>query len=247
MEPTSTTPVSSTSSYAMPAAIIIAGTLIAGGLYFGMAKGSQNQPAGAAAKASVDVKDVKITADDPYIGKSDAPVTLVYWFDYQCPYCKAVDVGGIPQINIEPAFPTLIKNYVDTGKLKIVFKDYPFLGQDSVTAALYEHAIWATYPDKFLAWHTAMFKAQDAEGDQGFGNEQSILQLITTIPGMDGTKLKALVAKNKDAYTKAMNDDQAEGAKFGVTGTPGFITGKQSIDGAVPLSTFTAAIDPQLK
>ena len=102
----------------------------------------------------------------------------------------------------------LIKDYVDTGKLRIVFKDYTFLGQDSTTAALYGHAVWATYPDKYFAWRTAMYKAQDEEGDQGFGDEPSVLALIKKIPGMDANKLNALVAKNKDAYAAMIASDQ---------------------------------------
>lgn len=227
-----------------PAAILLAGALIGVGIYFGLAR--QGTTGGAAPQVAVNIKDVK-TDGDPYIGKADAPVVLAYWFDYQCPYCKSVDVGGVPQISIKPSFPTLVKDYVDTGKLKIVFKDYAFLGEDSITAALYEHAIWKLYPSKFYEWHMAMFKAQDEEGDQGFGDEASILTLIKKIPGLDANKIKADVGANTAAYTALIDADRTEGTNFGIQGTPGFITGKQLIPGAVDLATFTAAIDAQLK
>ena len=164
------TPTTDLSALILPASIVIAGLLVGGGLYFGLAKsgGSVGQ-GGTQQQANVDIKDVK-TDGDPYIGKADAKVVLAYWFDYQCPYCKAVDVGGIPQIPIEPAMPVLIKEYVDTGKLKIVFKDFAFLSEDSTTAALYENAVWNLYPDKFYEWHEAMFRAQDEEHG-GFGDE----------------------------------------------------------------------------
>src|SRR6185295_15016671 len=114
----------------------VAGALIAVGLFFGLSgsKSAAVAGAGAAAPKEVNVKDVKITAEDPFIGKANAPLTMVYWSDYQCPFCKAVEVGH-PQIPTQPSIPMLIKDYVDTGKLKIVFKDYPFLGQDSIAAA----------------------------------------------------------------------------------------------------------------
>src|SRR6185295_7298977 len=96
-----------------------------------------------------------------YIGSENAKVVLAYWSDYQCPFCKAVEVGGIPQIPIEPALPEIIKQYVDAGTVRIVFKDYAFLGPDSATAALYEAAVWEAYPTRFYAWREAMFKAQD--------------------------------------------------------------------------------------
>lgn len=252
MEPTQSSSGSSLlTAYSIPLSIVVAGALIAVGLYLGLNKGDGGAAAtnnGQPQKVAVDVKNVKVTADTPYIGKPNAPVTLAYWSDYQCPFCKAVEVGGVQGINIPPSIPTLIKNYVDTGKLRIVFKDFPFLGNDSITAAMYAHAIWATYPDQFYAWRSAMFKAQDQEGDQGFGNETTILALIRKqFPTMDANKLKALVATNADKYKQVMDADEAEGQSFGITGTPGFITGTQSIDGAVPLSNFTAAIDPQLK
>ena len=240
-----------TSNYSalyLPVAIIVAGALVAGGLYLGLAgKGAApTAQGGQPAPKVVNVKDVNI-AGAAFIGKADAPLTMVVWEDYQCPFCKAVEVGGIPQIKIQPSMGTIVKNYVDTGKLKIVFKDFAFLGNDSITGAEYARAVWATNPDKFYMWREAMFKAQDEEGDKGFGNETTILALIKTIPGLDANALKAVVAKNKAVYDAAIAADQAEGAKFGIQGTPGFIIGTKAIDGAVPLQTFTAAIDSQLK
>ena len=226
--------------FAVPISIVVAGAIIGAAVIFALKPnvgGSQtggNQPG----QPAVNVKDVKITATDPIIGKTGAPVTLVYWFDYQCPFCKQFE---------EVTLPTLLDKYVKTGKLKIVMKDFPFLGNDSTTAAEYAHAVWETYPDKYEAWHEAMFKAQDAEGDQGFGNEASILKLIGTIPGMDANKLKAQVAQKKKEYDAIATAGQQEGVKFGVEGTPGFVTGKTSIAGAQPTNVFTAAIDAQLK
>ena len=230
----------------MPIAIILAGALIAVGLYFGLANKTAAPAGGTGQQVAVNVKDVK-TDGEPFIGKADAPLTMAYWSDYQCPFCKAVEVGGVQGINVQPSIPTIIKDYVDTGKLRIVFKDFAFLGNDSITAAEYEHAVWKLYPDKFYAWREAMYKAQDAEGDQGFGNAASIDKLIATIPGLDAAKIKADVTANKATYDTEMQADTQEGAKFGVQGTPGFVIGKQSIDGAQQLAAFKAAIDSQLK
>ena len=240
------TPTTDRSALILPASIVIAGLLVGGGLYFGLAKsgGSVGQ-GGTQQQANVDIKDVK-TDGDPYIGKADAKVVLAYWFDYQCPYCKAVDVGGIPQIPIEPAMPVLIKEYVDTGKLKIVFKDFAFLSEDSTTAGLYENAVWNLYPDKFYEWHEAMFRAQDEEHG-GFGDEASIVALIGGISGMDAAKVKADVAANRAKYEAEIDADRAEATGFSINGTPGFITGKTLIPGAAEIASFKSAIDPQLK
>lgn len=231
----------------IPGSIIIAGVIIGAFVMVGLSKMSPSAATGTAPTQAVNIADVKITAEDPYIGDAHAPVTLAYWSDYQCPFCKAVEVGGVAGINISASIPTLIKDYVDTGKLKIVFKDYPFLGNDSITAALYEHAIWKLYPSKFYTWREAMYKAQDAEGDTGFGNATTIDALIKTISGLDDAKIKADVAANTAAYQAQIDADRAEGTSFGISGTPGFITGTTLIPGAVDLSTFTAAIDAQLR
>ena len=231
-----------------PAAIVLAGILIGGGLMFGL-RGNSSAPATGATQptVAVNIKDVK-TAGEPYIGSADAPVTLAFWSDFQCPFCKAFEVGGVPQIPGAPALPDIVKNYVNAGKVKIVFKDFAFLGNDSITAGEYGRAIWHLYPDQYFAWRTAMYTAQDAEGDTGFGNAATIDALIKSqFAKMDDAAIKADITKNKTAYDAAMQADEAEGQSFGITGTPGFITGTQEIDGAQPFAAFQAVIDPQLK
>jgi protein-disulfide isomerase len=228
-----------------PIAIVVAGLFIGGGLMYGLkgtSAGTGTATGGAPAKA-VNIKDVK-TDGSPYIGNANAKVVLAYWSDYQCPFCKAVEHGH-EQIPIEPSFPTLIKEYVDTGKLKIVFKDYPFLSEDSDTAALYGRAVWEMYQSKYWEWREAMVEAQDEEHG-GFGDEATILALSGKIAGIDAQALKAKVAEKGAAYAAAIAADRAEGASFGINGTPGFITGKTLLPGAVGIAEFKAAIDPQL-
>lgn len=230
----------------LPGAIILAGALVAVGLYFGLSHSATGTAGnGQPAPVAVNVKDIDIK-DAPFIGKADAPLTMVFWSDFQCPFCKAIEVGGVQGIPTPAAIPDVIAQYVDTGKLKIVFKDFVFLGQDSITAAEYEKAVWALYPGKYFDWRTAMYKAQDEEGDQGFGDAPSIDALNKKL-GLDAAKVKALVAKNKDAYDAAIQKSTQDAQKFGVSGTPAFVVGTKSISGAQPLSAFTAAIDSQLK
>jgi len=232
----------------LPIAVIVAGLFIAGAVLWNGSRSSTGTPqaGGAPSAVKVDIKNIKI-AGDPYIGKADAPVTVAFWSDFQCPYCKAVEVGGIPQIPITPALPDLIKNYVDTGKVKLVFMDFTFLGKDSVTAALYSRSVWSLYPDKYFAWRTAMYEAQDQEGDQGFGNAASIDKLDATIAGIDAAKVTADVAANTTAYQAAVDADRVEAGKASVNATPSFVIGTQLIPGAVPYETLKAAVDAVLK
>ncbi len=236
---------SNTNTYFLAGAVIVAGLLIAGAVMWNGSHPSGTAPSGTAGAPSVNIKDVK-TAGDPYLGDANAPVTIAFWSDFQCPFCKAFETGGVSGIPTAAAFPDIVKNYVDTGKVKVVFMDFPFLGNDSVTAAEYGRAIWKLYPSQYFAWRTAMYKAQDQEGDVGFGNAASIDTLDATISGIDAAKVKADVAANAAAYDAAANADKAEGQKFGINATPSFIIGTQVIAGAQGYDAFKAAIDAEL-
>lgn len=222
--------------YLTPIAVIVGAGIIALAFMFGQGGGAKQggqQPA-----IAVDVKDVK-TDGVPFIGSPTAPATLAVWFDYQCPFCKQFEQTITPQ---------LIENYVKTGKLKIVFKDFQFLGEDSVTASLFAHAVWESYPESYHDWLTAVMDAQDDEGDQGFGDLASIEKVTKEkVPAIDTAKVKALMESKKAQYTKSMNDSRAEGSAFGINGTPSVIVGTKLLSGAVPYATIAAAIDESLK
>ena len=245
------TPVSPTAANPLfvPASILLGAVIIGVSLIIGLSVSRGSSPSGSAgigaAAQAVDIKDVK-TEGAPYIGNANAPVTMVYWSDYQCPYCKAFEVGGVSGINAPEVLPTLVKNYVDKGNLKIVFKDFAFLSEDSDTAAFWGRAMWDLYPDKYWEWREAMYHAQDEE-HAGFGDEASILALTKKIPGVDANAVKARVSARENAYRQAIDADKQEGQGFGINGTPGFITGKTMIGGFESLAKFTAAIDAQLK
>jgi protein-disulfide isomerase len=240
-----------TNKYFLPAAVVVAGLFIAGAVLWSGAHPVQapTDGVGAAQKGqalAVDIKNIK-TDGNPFIGKADAPVTIAFWSDFQCPYCKAFEVGGIPQIPIVPALPDVVKNYVDTGKVKIVFFDFTFLGNDSVTAALYNRSVWHLYPSQYFAWRTAMYTAQDEEGDKGFGNAATIDKLDATIAGLDAAKIAADVKANTAAYQALVDSDKAEAQKVGVNATPSFVIGTQMIPGAVSYDAIKSAIDAVLK
>jgi protein-disulfide isomerase len=226
--------------YLTPIAVLVGAVILAGAYVYGGHGGAAPSPSadgGAQPSVAVDIKNVK-TAGDPYVGDPNAPVTMAIWFDYQCPFCKQLDTTVTSK---------LYTDYVQTGKLRIVFKDFQFLGQDSDTAALFARAVWQLYPDKFFAWYQAMFVAQDAEGDQGFGDLASIQTLTKTISGIDVDKVTALMNDKKTDFEAAIQADRSEGAAMGVNGTPAIVTGTQLLSGAQPYDTVKAAVDAQLK
>ena len=227
--------------YLTPAAVLIAGLIIALALVYGHgAAGTGGTANGAQPAVAVDIKDVK-TDGDPFIGSADAQTTIALFYDYQCPFCKQFEQGVTPK---------LIDNYVKDGKTKIVLKDFQFLGEDSTAAALYARAVWELYPAKFYDWYKAMFDAQDSEGDEGFGDLASIEKLTAVIDGIDVAKTTALMNQKKDTYQKAIDADRAEGAALGVNGTPSIIVGTKlftGISAADYYAGISAELDKQLK
>lgn len=227
------------SKFAVPVAIIIAGVLVAGSVIY--SNGGFNSPPAAVKqeKSKTNTADIKKvdTKNEPFLGDKDAPVTLAYWFDFQCPFCQRFDLNTLSVLN---------EQYVKTGKLKVVFKDFQFLGSDSTTAGLAAHAVWETSPENYFKWHQAMFEKQDDENG-GWGTKQNIIALTKTIPGIDAYKVSQLMESKQSEYQKEMDTDKAEADKFGISGTPGFIIVKQLIVGAQPTNIFTQAIDAELK
>ena len=227
------------SKFFLPAAVVLAGLFIAGAVFWNGSHptaGTAGSPTPVAAP-SVNIKDVTITGD-PFIGQANASTTIAFWSDFQCPFCKQFEVTTLPQI---------IQAYVNTGKVKIVFMDFPFLGPNSMVDAEFARAIWALYPSQYFAWRTAFYDQQPQENSlSATANLKWITGVTKSIAGIDVAKVTAAVTANKAAYDAAIQADKAEGQKFGVNATPSFIIGTQLIAGAYPYANFQAAIDAVL-
>lgn len=220
----------------LPAAVVVAGLFIAGAVIWSGAHPAQAPgiAGGTAPAPSVNIKDVK-TDGQPFIGNANAPITIAEWSDYQCPYCKQFELTTLPQI---------IQNYVSAGKVKVVFKDFEFLGPDSMVDAEYARAIWALYPAQFGAWRTALYTQEPQENILNAADNLALLAKVTSsLTGVDLNKVKAAVAANQATYDAAINADKAEAGNFGIQATPSFVIGTQMIAGAYPYATFQAALD----
>ncbi len=225
--------------YLTPISVVLAGVLIGGAVLWGNTHPSAAPATGVAATTQqpaapmVDVSKVK-TAGEPFIGNPNARITIAYWFDYQCPFCKQNEQNTMPQI---------ITDYVNTGKAKIVFKDFEFLGPDSQTLGQTGRAVWEVAPDKFYQWHKAVYDNSGTE-NTGWATAAKIRSITEGVLGVATTnQVLALVASKGSEYQKAMDADKAEGSAFGINGTPGFIIGKQLVSGAQPYAQLKAAID----
>jgi protein-disulfide isomerase len=234
-------PTKSSDKYLLPGSVLIGLILIAGVVYWnGQHPGTAGtqQAAGTAQTPPVNIKNVK-TDGEPFMGQANAPITIAEWSDYQCPFCKQFELDTLPQI---------VQNYVDEGKVKIVFKDFAFLGPDSMVDAEYARAIWALYPTQFFAWRTAIYTQEPQENSLSAADNLTFLaKVINSVSGLNLSDIKAAVAANQATYDAAINADKTEAGNFGVNATPSFIVGTQLIAGAYPYSTFQSALDALAK
>ncbi len=221
--------------YLTPVAVLVAAVIIAFAFIYGRGMGGSATSSGTATAPAVDISKITIEGE-PFIGDAHAPTTMALFYDYQCPFCKQFEQAVTPQ---------LVANYVKTGKTKIVFKDFQFLGNDSMDAAVFGRALWESQPDKFYDWYVAMFNAQDEEGDKGFGNLASVDKLAATIPGLDVAKVDALITSKRTEYEQVISASRAEGAALGINGTPTIIVGKTLFSGMSP-DQFYAGISAEL-
>ncbi len=218
--------------YLTPVAVLLGAIIIA----LAFAFGSGGKPAtDTGEQAAVDIKDVK-TDTSPSVGSPTAPVTIAVWFDYQCPFCKRFELETLEQV---------FTDYVATGKVRIVYKDFQFLSSDSMDAAVFARAVWDAHPDRFHEWFKAVMTAQDEEHG-GFGDLASVTELSRTVSGIDVDRVLKLVNDNRATYEAAIAADRAEGQTFGITGTPGAIIGTTVIAGAQPYASVKALIDAEL-
>ncbi len=144
-------------------------------------------------------------ADGRAIGPANAPVTLDVWSDYQCPFCQRFATTW------ESA---LSDKYVAQGKLRIVYRDYAFIGSESVSAAIAARA--ADQQGKYWQYHDYLFANQNGENKGWFsdGRLQSIAQAI----GLDIASFNA--ARNDASFRTAVLNESAQGHALGITGTP---------------------------
>ena len=177
--------------------------------------------------------------DDPVNGDRNAKLVLVEFSDYQCSFCARY---------VQETFPQIEKEYIKTGKLKYVFRDFPIesLHKDAFKAA--EAGGCAFDQGKFWEMHDRLYANPTALG-------LSDLAKYAQAVGLDVKKFQQCL--EKEEYTTEVRKDIADGQKAGVTGTPTFflgITGPNNskvkvlavIEGAKPYAAFKAAIDNAL-
>jgi protein-disulfide isomerase len=161
----------------------------------------------------------------PFKGAEKAPVTIVKFEDFECPFCKTV----------QPTLVALLKKY--DGKVRVVHKDLPLEEIHPRAQLAAEAARCAGDQGKFWEYHDTLY-----------GNSPKLgaaeLKTYAKNVGLDPAPFEQCLTSGK--YKAAVQKDLSEGAKLGLTGTPTFFINGREISGAQPLEAFAAIIDEEL-
>lgn len=182
-------------------------------------------------------KSVFLDNGSPYIGEKNAPVTLVEFGDYQCFFCNKF---------FHETEEKILNNYVDSGKVKMIFKDFTIIGPDSITAAHAAHC--ADDQGKFWQYHDTLYNNWTGENN-GWASSENLLAFAKNVNlDIDEFTNCMLESRHKDVI-QASNDDART---LGLTGTPGFfVIGPDNditkIGGAQPYEVFQRIFDSELK
>lgn len=234
-------------------ALLVGAAFVIGNLYtkvktlekgatLGVKEGSQKEEIGPAAKT-----EIKINDDDPSMGPKDAKVTLVVFSDFLCPYCgaysgeskKMVEAMKQRDSTWEPALSNIIKNYVDSGKVRVVWKDTPFHGSEAITV----HAAGRCAADlgKFWEFHNYVFSLV---GEDKEINKTELKKIGQTLK-LDANKFNPCV--DSDKYNSKIQEALSYAQSIGVEGTPATFVNGKLISGAVSYLQFKTIIEEELK
>lgn len=168
------------------------------------------------------------TEGDPLaLGRRDAPVVLVEYADYQCSYCGRF---------ARETRPELVDRYVESGVLRIEFRNFTVFGEDSERAA---RASWAAgRQGRFWEFHDELF-AETRKGDALAEDRLVDLARHSEVPDLDRFRRDM----NSDAAATALREDQEQGYRLGVQSTPSFVINGRPVAGAQPTSVFAEAIE----
>ena len=172
----------------------------------------------------------------PILGNPSAPITIVEFGDYQCHQCYNWFHNTKPAIS---------ENYIDTGKVNLVFVDLAFLGRDSPKAA--EATYCAEDQNAYWDYHDLLYVSQESKIDNGWANSERLKAFAFSL-GLDMELFESCLDSGK--YSKRVQYNVQQARDHGVRGTPGFFIigpdGQQFVSGAQPFSVFKQILDPMI-
>jgi protein-disulfide isomerase len=190
-------------------------------------------------------KGVASVDDDPVLGDANAPITIIEFSDYECPFCKR---------HFDQTLPQLMTEYVNTGEVKIVYRDLPLSFHEPMAT---KEAVAANCAreqggdSKYFEYHDEIFTRTVSNGN---GLAEADLTTIATDLGLNLSSFNSCLLD--PAQVDEVKKDVADAGRAGATGTPTFVIGKSTsngeingdlVVGAQPFAAFQAVIDPLLQ
>lgn len=178
--------------------------------------------------------------DDPMKGNPNAQITIVEFSDFQCPFCAKFH---------SETLPLLMENYINTGKVNFVYRDFPIqnIHPNAIPAAL--AAECADEQNMFWEMHDIIFVNQKLWQDLPIVQSVDLFKQYAINLGLDSEKFDLCLDSGK--YLEEIRNDLNDGRAYEVSGTPGFFVGNEKIGftkiiGAQPFTSFQRVIDGQL-
>ena len=187
------------------------------------------------------VEPVRISiGNDPIIGNPDAPITIIEFSDFQCPFCARFHTQTLPLI---------LEEYIEQGKVKLVFKEFPIqsIHPNALPASI--AAECANDQNKFREMHDMLFEKQNDWNKLETVDALSMFSQYASGIQLDEELFDSCLTSGK--HISEIKKDLDEGREYGVSGTPGFFVGNDQIGfvelkGAQPFESFKKIIDAQL-
>lgn len=161
------------------------------------------------------------------LGKVDAPVTIDLYSDFQCPICRRA----------EQLIRQIAPSYIDTGKAKVVYHNFAFIGTESEWAA--QAAECANDQGKFWEYAYYLFDNQTGENVGAFSREN--LKRFATDLKLDSAAFNACLDSNK--YAQLIQQEKSDAQSRSISATPSFYFNGRFVQGLLPTDQFTALID----
>ncbi len=178
--------------------------------------------------------------DDPMIGNPNAPITIIEFSDFQCPFCKRFHSDTLPLIQT---------NYIDTGKVNFVYRDFPITGShpNALPAAL--AAECADAQKKFWPYHDKIFQNQNKWKDLELTQAVTLFKQYASELKLNEDNFGTCLDSGK--YFDEIKNDYRDGQNYGIDGTPGFFIGNDKlgytkVSGAQPYQIFQTVLDEVL-
>lgn len=174
--------------------------------------------------------------DDPQLGKADAKVTIIEFGDYQCPLCRAFWRDTLPRIK---------KEYVETGRVRIVFRDFPIQAVHPEATMTAVAAECAEDQGKYWEFHDKVFREQDRRGRDVVRYRIADVKRWATEVGLEAAAFNDCL--DSERHKAEVQKDHQDGADIGMNGTPVFFINGRALVGAHPFPAFQKVIEEELK